>query len=111
MLDKCIDSWFGRHSSSDNMRQGTENENFVLQRLTCEKWISDIFEVGMLQSKHGGGWLAVSPDAIAVGTISSPDGTFVEDDNVVRGSTTQNGQKYLFPNYHQTFRTCRHNSN
>ena len=36
----------------------------------------------MLQSKRGGGRLAVSPDAIAVGTISSPDGLFVEDDNV-----------------------------
>jgi hypothetical protein len=83
MLDKCIDSWFGRHASSDVMRQGTENESYVLQRLSCEKWISDIFEVGMLQSKRGGGWLAVSPDAIAVGTISSPDGRFVEDDNIV----------------------------
>ena len=34
MLDKCIDSWFGRHSSSDVMRQGTENEDFALQRLS-----------------------------------------------------------------------------
>mgnify|MGYP006157597089 CR=1 FL=1 len=31
MLDKCIGSWFGRHASSDVMRQGTENEDFVLQ--------------------------------------------------------------------------------
>jgi len=37
----------------------------------------------MLQSKHGGGWLAVSPDAIAVGTISSLDGCFVKDDNII----------------------------
>jgi hypothetical protein len=79
MLDKCIDSWFGRHASSDVMRQGTENENYVLQRLTCEKWISDIFEVGMLQSKRGGGWLAVSPDAIAVGTISNTNENIVVD--------------------------------
>jgi hypothetical protein len=37
MLDKCIDSWFGRHSSSDVMRPGTKNEDFVLQRLSHEK--------------------------------------------------------------------------
>ncbi len=83
MLDKCIDSWFGRHSSSDVMRQGTKNEDFVLQRLSHEKWISDVFEVGMLQSKRGGGWLAVSPDAIVVGSISLPDGSFLEDGDVV----------------------------
>ena len=83
MLDKCIDSWFGRHSSSDVMRPGTKNEDCVLQRLSHEKWISDVFEVGKLQSKHGGGWLAVSSDAIAVGSVSLPDGSFLEDDNVV----------------------------
>lgn len=83
LLDKCIKSWFGRHSSSDAMRQGTENEDFILQRLTKETWITDVFEVGMLQSKRGGGWLAVSPDAIAVGTVSSPDGFFQEDEEVV----------------------------
>ena len=51
--DKCVDSWFRRHSSNDFMKQGTANEKFVVQRLGMEDWVKDVFEVGMLQCKKG----------------------------------------------------------
>jgi hypothetical protein len=50
LMDKCIGSWFDRHKSTDAMKQGRVNEEFVVQRLMGEAYVHDVFEVGMLQS-------------------------------------------------------------
>ena len=83
VFDKCIDSWFGRHKSTEEMQQGSANEEFILQRIKTNDWVHDVFEIGMLQTTRGGPWLAVSPDAIALGNIESSDGRFQEDEEQV----------------------------
>jgi hypothetical protein len=73
LFNKCIDSWFGRHKSTDEMQQGSANKQFLFQCIKTNDWVNDIFEVGMLQALQGGPWLAVSPDAIVLGTIQYSD--------------------------------------
>eukprot|EP00956_Cyclotella_meneghiniana_P028946 scaffold68869_cov96-Cyclotella_meneghiniana.AAC.2 len=99
-----MDSWFGRHKSTDVMKQGTQNEDFIMQRFSREPWVYDVFQVGMLQSKRGGGWLAVSPDGIAVGHISSPCGFYQEEDDQVMFIEMKTRQR---PNTIQQARTAR----
>ncbi len=65
----CAKSWFGRHRSTEYMQQGSRNETFIAQRLAQQPWVSSVFNVGMLQSKLGAEWIAVSPDAIILADL------------------------------------------
>ena len=49
IMDNCIKQWFGRHKSTEAMKQGSANEPMILQRLQTFDWIEAVFEVGMLQ--------------------------------------------------------------
>ena len=46
------------------MQQGSHNKTFIAQRLVQQPWVSNVFHFGLLQSKHGAEWTAVSPDVI-----------------------------------------------
>ncbi len=65
------------------MQQGSANESFIVQRLQQQEWVTDVFEVGMLQSKRGSPWIAVSLDAIVVGTVNSPNGLPQEEEEQI----------------------------
>ncbi len=67
------------------MKQGSANEPMILQRLRGIEWIEDVFEVGMLQStrEDAGPWVAVSPDGIVIGHISSENGLFQEEERQI----------------------------
>jgi hypothetical protein len=93
MMEKCMKQWFDRHVSNEVMKEGTANEPYIVQRLSMQQWVCDVYEVGMLQSTRSRGWIAVSPDAILVGSISSPDGIFQEDDNQVMFAEFKTRQK------------------
>ena len=41
----------------------------------------EVFEVGMMQSKHGGPWLVVSPDARIVRSVHSPHGIMIMNED------------------------------
>ncbi len=43
MFDKCIDLWFGRHKSTEEM-QGSANEEFILQCIKTNDWVHDVFD-------------------------------------------------------------------
>jgi hypothetical protein len=83
LFNKCVNSWFGRHKSTVCMQQGSANESFIVQRLQQQEWVTDVFEVGMLQSKIGSPWISVSPDAILVGTVNSPNGLPQEEEEQI----------------------------
>jgi hypothetical protein len=85
IMNNCIKQWFGRHKSTEAMKQGSANEPMILQRLQTYDWIEEVFEVGMLQStrEDAGPWVAVSPDGLVVGHISSDDGLFEEDESQI----------------------------
>jgi hypothetical protein len=55
------------------MHQGSVNEDFIIQRLLLQPWVSGVFDVGLLQSKHGAPWIAVSLDAIIIANIPDVD--------------------------------------
>ena len=93
MIEKLMNQWFDRHTSNEVMKEGTANEEYIAQRLLMQQWVCDVFEVGLLQSRQSKGWIAVSPDAILVGSISSPDGTFQEDENQVMFAEFKTRQK------------------
>ncbi len=42
-----------------------------------------MFEVGMLQSKRGSPWIAMSPDAKEVGKVNSPNGLLQEEEEEI----------------------------
>jgi len=69
LFEKCDTSWFGRQKLTKYIQQGSVDEPFIAQRLQKLKWVNEGFEVGMLQSKHGGPCLVVSHDARIVGTV------------------------------------------
>jgi hypothetical protein len=61
------------------MKQGSNNEAPLLERLGTQDWVHEVYEIGMLEV-IGSPWLAVSPDAIIVATVNSPDGMFQEEE-------------------------------
>lgn len=69
LLNICVDSWFGRYVTTDDMQQGSTNEQLITQHMRMNEKIKDVFDVGMLQTTQGRPWLAISPDAIVLETI------------------------------------------
>ena len=65
----CAKSWFARHKSTEYMQQGSRNKTLIAQRLIQQPWVYSVFDVGLLQSKRGAEWIAVSPDAIALADL------------------------------------------
>ena len=83
LLEQFNDSHHNRqHRSTKFMQQGSMNEEPLLEKLEAEEWVHQVFEVGMLQRIEDP-WLAVSPDAIIVASVSSPDGLFQEDEEQI----------------------------
>lgn len=79
LLDKFNDSHHNReHKSTDNMKQGTNNEAPLMERLGTQDWVHEVYEVGMLEVV-GSPWITVSPDAIIVGEVNSSDGLLQEE--------------------------------
>lgn len=63
-------SWFERHQPTEFMIQGSTNEEFLKQEFIQQTWVSQAFEVGLLQTKNLDSlWIAVSADAIILGTV------------------------------------------
>ena len=69
----------GNINQHDDMKQGSPNEDPIAQRISRNSSVSDVFDVGLINSKQNVPWLAVSPDAIIIGSINSPGGLYQED--------------------------------
>jgi hypothetical protein len=88
----CAKSWFARHKSTEYMQQGSRNETFIAQRLVQQPWVYSVFDVGLLQSKRGAEWIAVSPDAIALADLPHESEENEKQVLFVEMKTRQTGQ-------------------
>ena len=72
LMDQCCSTWFGRHgSSSQDMAQGTKNEEPTIQNFASKDYVVDFFEDSLLQmrdhptigvSPYGIAWVLVPED-------------------------------------------------
>ena len=64
-MPPMLSTWFGRHgSSSQDMAQGTKNEEPTIQNFAAKDYVVAFFKVGLLQMKDHPA-IGVSPDGIA----------------------------------------------
>ena len=65
LMDQCCNIWFGGHgSSSQDMAQGTKNEEPTIQKFSSVDYVIEFYEVGLLQMKDHP-TIGVSPDGVA----------------------------------------------
>jgi hypothetical protein len=69
LIDKLMDSWFSRSRSTTPMVIGSKNENAVLKALSNLDFVSNVFDVGLIEHINIP-WLAASPDAISIIQVS-----------------------------------------
>lgn len=53
LFNKYIDSWFIGHKSTDEMQQGSANQQVILLHIKNNDWITDVFDIGMSQTIRG----------------------------------------------------------
>ena len=71
-LDSCINSWFGRHRSNENMQIGTDNEDITAKRFQTKPYVVSFHNCGLLCWKKRG-YFGVSPDGVAQIMLPSSD--------------------------------------
>ncbi len=65
MLDDLIQSWFGRHRSTEAMQIGSANEIPTIERLVTLEWIHNFYECGLLEWREAP-YVTVSPDGVVM---------------------------------------------
>ena len=49
ILEKCLDSWYKRHTSSETMKQGSDNEVPISENIKLLDWVLDLYNIGVIE--------------------------------------------------------------
>ena len=72
LFAECQESWYGRHSSNQAMKQGSVNEIPTVDAVCMKPFVLEFYEVGLLQWKTAP-YLGVSPDGVLKIIVPSED--------------------------------------